>query len=41
MLERVYGPGKAVARVNAELDFDWSESNSETYEPTEGGSSGL
>ena len=27
MLERVYGPGKAVARVNAELDFDWSESN--------------
>ena len=25
-------PRKAVARVNAELDFDWSESNLETYE---------
>jgi flagellar M-ring protein FliF len=36
MLERVYGPGKAVARVNADMDFDWSESNSETYEPLEG-----
>ncbi|HQD40014.1 MAG: flagellar M-ring protein FliF [Firmicutes bacterium] len=41
MLERVYGPGKAVARVNAELDFDWSESNLETYEPAAGTTSGL
>ena len=41
MLERVYGPGKAVARVNADMDFDWSEANTETYEPAEGTSSGL
>lgn len=41
MLERVFGPGKAVARVNADMDFDWSESNSETYEPAEGTASGL
>lgn len=41
MLERVYGPGKAVARVNADLDFDYTESNAEIYEPQEGSSSGL
>lgn len=33
MLEQVLGPRKAVVRVNATLDWDRFESNSETYSP--------
>lgn len=33
MLSQVIGPDKAVVRVNAELDWDQFESNSETYSP--------
>jgi len=33
MLERVVGTGKAVVRVNAELDFDQKESHMEIYAP--------
>ena len=31
MLDRVLGPGHAVVRVNAELDFDTTETTSQTY----------
>ena len=33
MLDRVLGPNRAAVRVTAELNFDQSEENSETYEP--------
>lgn len=33
MLEKILGPGKAVTRVTAELDFDHREIQSETYTP--------
>lgn len=33
MLERVLGANKAVVRVNAKINFDRKERNSETYEP--------
>lgn len=33
MLDRVLGPMKAVARVNADINFDKQESSSEIYEP--------
>lgn len=33
MLDRVLGPNRADVRVTAELKFDQSESNSDTYEP--------
>ncbi|MGE5577769.1 MAG: flagellar basal-body MS-ring/collar protein FliF, partial [Syntrophothermus sp.] len=36
MLERVFGPGKAVARVSAEMNFDYEESSSELYQPSVG-----
>ena len=32
ILERVYGPGRAVAMVSAELDFDTREQTSVTYD---------
>ncbi|MEN6370675.1 MAG: flagellar basal-body MS-ring/collar protein FliF [Armatimonadota bacterium] len=35
MLERVLGPNKAVVRVNAKINFDRKEKNSELYEPVE------
>ncbi|MBI3912071.1 MAG: flagellar M-ring protein FliF, partial [Armatimonadetes bacterium] len=33
MVDRTLGPGKAVVRVNARLNFDQREVNSETYQP--------
>ncbi len=33
LLEKVVGPGKAVVRVNAEIDFTLSEKTEETYDP--------
>ncbi|HOK54793.1 MAG TPA: flagellar basal-body MS-ring/collar protein FliF, partial [Armatimonadota bacterium] len=36
MLERVLGPNKSVVRVNAKINFDRKEKNSELYEPVEG-----
>ena len=33
LLENVVGPGKAVVRVNAEIDFTLSEKTEETYDP--------
>ncbi|MDI3280891.1 MAG: flagellar basal-body MS-ring/collar protein FliF, partial [Bacillota bacterium] len=36
MLERVFGPGRVVARVSAELNFDYEESNSELFTPVTG-----
>jgi len=33
MLDKILGPGKAVTRVTAELDFDHREVQSETYTP--------
>jgi flagellar M-ring protein FliF len=33
MLEKVLGPNKAVVRVNARMNFDRKESNSEIYQP--------
>jgi flagellar M-ring protein FliF len=36
MLEKVLGPGKAVVRVNADLNFDAKQTDSEIYEPISG-----
>ena len=33
MLEGILGPGKAVVRVNAQIDFDRRETSSESYKP--------
>lgn len=42
MLERVLGPNKAVVRVNARMNFDTRETNSEMYNPLgEGGNTGV
>ncbi len=38
MLEKVFGPGKAAARVSAEMNFDYEESSSELYQPSVGDS---
>ncbi|MDI6826905.1 MAG: flagellar basal-body MS-ring/collar protein FliF [Armatimonadota bacterium] len=37
MLDRVVGPDKAVVKVNARMNFDRRETNSETYIPVGGG----
>jgi flagellar M-ring protein FliF len=36
MLERVLGPNKAIVRVCAKVNFDRTETNSETYQPATG-----
>ncbi|ACL02372.1 flagellar basal-body MS-ring/collar protein FliF [Desulfatibacillum aliphaticivorans] len=33
MLEQIVGPGKAIVRVRAEMDFDQEEYSEETYDP--------
>ena len=38
MLERAVGPNKAMVRVNAKVNFDQKETNSEVYEPVKAGS---
>lgn len=36
MLERVFGYGRVVARVNVDMNFDYQELNNETYTPSVG-----
>jgi flagellar M-ring protein FliF len=36
MLEKVLGPGRAVVRVSAKMNFDRKETEEETYQPAEG-----
>lgn len=37
MLSRILGPGKAVVRVSADMNFDQKQETSETYQPAEPG----
>lgn len=41
MLERVYGPGRVVARVNADINFDHFEEQSELFSSPTGGRTGI
>lgn len=41
LLERIYGPGKVVARVRAEIGFDHAEELSEVFTAPDGSRSGL
>jgi len=41
MLERVLGPNKAIVRVNAKINFDRTETSSETYLPVAGTNRGI
>lgn len=41
MLEKVLGPNKAVVRVNAKMNFDRRESNSEIYQPMNADKTGV